>query len=130
MKRILFLVATLFLFSCNHYLQPNKSQSNLLNSAYVDAKTIYVDLLGKQYSQVEAKYNNVATQLDSLYAGDMKRNSNGALLIMDKSLIKGWAVRMGYHKGKNVLPASQVNIERMEMERYFEPRLRAEASIK
>ena len=68
--------------------------------------------------------------LDTLYAEDKKRNSASALCRQDELLIKGWAMRQGYHKGKGTLTAKEANIERQIMDGYFKSRIDSENAIK
>ena len=131
MKKLFILLTVVCFVSCNKYTQPSKSQKDLLTSTHAKALKIY-ELMAqgnRGYNQYELMYNDVAHDLDSLLSVDEKRQSNSALLTMDRILIKGWAIRQGYHKGKGTLPIKEVDQERKTIEGYFDPRIRAEKSI-
>ncbi len=131
-KTFLFIALAACFISCDKYLTKSESQSNRLNEAYFTVKAMYQEMVRgeRDYKDHEPQYVSVAASLDTLYAEDKKRNSASALCRQDELLIKGWAMRQGYHKGKGTLTAKEANIERQIMDGYFKSRIDSENAIK
>ncbi len=128
MKKILF-IACITLLSCNHYLQPDKNQMTLLDKTYSDAISIYGGT-DHSYAIADEKYQVVSDELDLILIGDQKRTNAKTLVQMDMILIKGFNVRRTFHKNATTLDTKQLSVERSYMQAYFNPRIRAEKSIK
>ncbi len=126
MKKFL-LIGLIALCSCNHYLQPDKNQSTLLDKCQSDAMAIYN---GKDYTYNDEKYEVVSDELNLLRTGDQARSNGKKLVDMDDILIKGFNARRTFHKTNVITDIKVWNLERSYMQAYFNPRVRAEKSIK
>lgn len=133
LKKLLPFLGLVLLFSCKSFV-PSKDTAQLqsLQSVQLQADNMYVAMSqgNRQYVTYADTYQSISDQLDSITARDQARSNGKALVSEDLILVKGFATRWGYHKGKGFLTDKQVGVEKSYMDSYFDPRLRSELSLK